>query len=83
MFKKFLVLVMVVLFVGCAGLKKRLGTPEETPELKKDRSFCQNEAEKNISNSTSAAVKRSIERRNAYHACMRKKGYDKKDRKVY
>jgi len=82
MFRKFLVMVMVVLFVGCAQLKDRFGTPEETAELKKDRAYCQSVAEESVANSQSNAIKRSDEKRNAYRACMKNKGYDSKDRKT-
>jgi len=82
MFRKFLVMGMVVLFVGCAQLKNRFGTPEETAELKKDRAHCQSESEKSVASSTSNAIKRSDEKRNAYRACMKNKGYDSKDRKI-
>ena len=82
MYKVFLCVVLIMTLASCSAIKERFGTAEETPQLKADRSHCQEESEKAVAGSTKSFIKKSDKKRNVYEACMKKKGYDLHDRPI-
>lgn len=73
---------LIVSATGCAQLKDRFGTPEQTPQLSKDRNSCHDQSEKEVAQLGLSAIKRQDVKRNAYRACMKKKGYNRFDKKI-
>jgi len=82
MVKVILCLVLMIGLASCSSIKERFGTAEETPQLKADRSHCREMSKKAVAGSTKNAIKKSDEKRNAYKACMKNKGYDRHDRPI-
>lgn len=82
MVRIFLCWVLVMGLASCSTIKEKFGTAEQTPQLKADRSHCQEKSEKSVAGSTKFIIKKLDEKRNAYKACMKSKGYDRHDRPI-
>jgi len=82
MFKKIVLAVMVFSMIGCAQLKKKLGTGEETPELKAARTECRTQADKEALAKYENVIRRKDYARKAFDVCMDRKGYDRYGKKV-
>ena len=83
MLKKIAFAVLVVSLIGgCAPLKQRFGTGEETPELVAARKDCRSKAEKEAIAKYKSTVSQKEHTRIAFDACMQAKGYNKFGKKV-
>ena len=82
MFKKIILAVMVFSLIGCAQLKKKFGTGEETPELKVARSECHTQADKEALDKYESLIRRKDYARKTFDACMDRRGYDRYGKKV-
>lgn len=82
MYKRITFAVLIVSLIGCAALKERFGTGEETPELEAARTECRSLAEKEAAQKYVGFAGQKEHTRIAYDACMEKKGYDRTGRKL-
>ena len=83
MFNKIVFAALIVSLTGCAELKQRFGTGEETPELKTARAECRSKAEQEASAKFyENRIKQEDYTRVVYDACMEKKGYNQYGKKV-
>ncbi len=82
MFARIALAVLMVSMISCAGLKKRFGTGEETPQLKAARADCRAKAEKEAIRKFESTISQKEYTRIAFDACMDAKGYNKFGKKV-
>ena len=82
MYKRLTFALLVVSMIGCTALKKRFGTGEDTPELREARAECRSMAEKEAVAKYQSTVSQKEYTRNAFDACMKKKGYNQYGGKV-
>ena len=82
MYERITFVLLIVSMVGCAALKERFGTVEETPELLAARTECRSLADKDTSAKDQGIFKKMDSTRAVYDDCMKKKGYSNGGRKV-
>ena len=82
MYKRITFAVLIVSVIGCAFLKGRFGTGEETSELKAARAECHSQAEKKAVAKYKNWIKQEDYYRVVFEACMEKKGYNQYGKKV-
>ena len=74
--------VLIVSVIGCAVLKERFGTGEETPELKVTQDKCRSLAEKEAAAKYQSIISQKEHTRIAFDACMGRKGYNRFGKKI-
>lgn len=82
MYKRIFFVLLLISVFGCAELKERFGTGEETPELNVARTECRSLAAKEATAKHQNPIKRMDYNRLVFDACMEKKGYNQYGKKV-
>jgi hypothetical protein len=82
MYLRIIFAVLMVSVIGCAELKDRFGTGEETPELKAAREACRSLADSKAADEKLNAIQQKEQSRVAYDKCMEGKGYDEYGKKI-
>jgi len=82
MCKRLTFAVLVISMIGCAVLKERFGTGEDTPELRAAQAECRSMAEKEAIAKYQAPIQQKEHIRITFDACMKKKGYNQYGKKV-